>query len=96
MALAAQEAKYVLQDTDTYIKLFSNSQAALKSLNKYHFTSKVNAVESLNELGTSRERVELNWIKAHNNCLGNERADELARNSAHHNVVNFSIDPSFQ
>ena len=39
--LAAQEAAHVLDDKDTYIKLFSDSQAALKSLNKYHFISKV-------------------------------------------------------
>lgn len=52
-------------------------------------------IESLNELGVARERVEINWIKAHNNYSGNERADELARNSVYHNIVNFNIEPPF-
>ena len=49
----------------------------------------------VNELGANRHRLELNWIKAHNNYYGNERADELARNAAYHNVVNFNIEPPF-
>ena len=95
--LASQEAITILEPSDKYIKLFSDSQAALKSLNKFRCLSKtvVRAVEGLNELGKNRQRLELNWIKAHNNYPGNERADELARNSAYHNVVNFSIDPPF-
>ena len=93
--LAAQEAQGILGSKDTYIKLFSDSQAALKSLDKFRCISKtvVRAVEALNVLGVNRERLELNWIKSHNNYRGNERADELARNAAYHNVVNFSIDP---
>ena len=95
--LAAQEAQNILGPRDSYIKLFSDSQAALKSLDKYRCLSKtvVKAVEALNVLGSDRQRRELNWIKAHNNYSGNERADELARNATYHNVVNFSIDPPF-
>ena len=95
--LAAIEATEVLDDTDVYIKLFSDSQAALKSINKNIITSKavVNAIKALNGLGANRRRVELNWIKAHNNYTGNKRADELARNAAYHNVVNFNIEPPF-
>ena len=37
----------------------------------------------------------MNWIRAHNNYRGNERADELARNSVYHNIVHFSIEPPF-
>ena len=95
--MAAYEANCILQNTDVYIKLFSDSQVALKSLNKYKLTSKtvVKAAEALNTLGQDRGRLELNWIKAHNNYTGNERADELARNAVYHNVVNFNIDPPF-
>ena len=95
--MAADEATCILQPSDTYIKLFSDSQAALKSLNKYKLTSKtvVKAVEALNTLGQDKERLELNWIKAHLNYTGNERADKLARNAVYHNVVNFNIDPPF-
>lgn len=75
--LAANEGLCILKPEDTYIKLFSDSQAALKSLNKFRLFSKtvVKAVEALNDLGANREREELNWIKAHNNYLGNERAE---------------------
>ena len=95
--LAASAACQVLTSNNTYIKLFSDSQAALKSLIKFKVTSKsvARAITTLNELGESRERMELNWIKAHNNYTGNERADKLALNSAYHNIVNFSIDPPF-
>ena len=95
--LAAEEASSILTHEDTYIKFFSDSQAALKSLTKYKIASKsvARAINAMNELGANRQRVELNWIKAQNNFEGNERADELARNSAYHNVVNFSIDPPF-
>ena len=95
--LASEEALIKLKPNDMYIKLFSDSQAALKSLNKFRCLSKtvVRTVDALNELGRDRERLELNWIKAHNNYPGNERADELARNAAYHNIVNFSIDPPF-
>ena len=95
--LAATEACSVLTNRDTYIKLFSDSQAALRSLNKFKVTSKsvARAINALNKLGDRRQRMELNWIKAHNNYTGNEGADELARNSAYHNIVNFSIDPPF-
>ena len=95
--LASVEALLLLKPNDTYIKLFSDSQAALKSLNKFKCLSKtvVRAVEALNELGKNRQRLELNWIKAHNNYTGNKRADELARNAAYHNIVNFSIAPPF-
>ena len=92
--LAATEAFDILHPNDIYIKLFSDSQAALKSLVNPKITSKsmARAINALNELGVDRQRLELNWIKAHNN-YENERADQLARNSAYHNIVNFSIDP---
>ena len=94
---ASEEALTQLKPNDSYIKLFSDSQAALKSLNKFRCSSKsvVRSVDALNDLGRGRLRLELNWIKAHNNYPGNERADELARNAAYHNIVNFSVDPPF-
>ena len=60
--LAASEGVCILQPTDKFIKIFSYSQAALKSLNKFRLSSKTvaKAVEALNELGSNRDRVELN------------------------------------
>ena len=47
----------------------------------------------LNQLAQKRFRVELTWVKAHNNYTGNERTDELARNAVYNNIIQFNIDP---
>lgn len=78
-----------------YIKLFSDSQAALLSLAQWKMKSKlvVDTVMALNTLGKRCIRLELNWIKAHHNYEGNERADELARNAVYNNIIRFDINP---
>lgn len=48
-------------------------------------------MQTLNILGKLCHRVELVWIKAHNNYLGDERADELARNAVFNNIIYFDI-----
>ena len=67
-----------------YIKLFSDSRAALQAINAYNVKSTVvqEAVDQLNLLGTTTERITLNWIKAHNNHNGNEYADIMANMAA--------------
>ena len=50
-------------------------------------------MEILNALARSCLRVELVWIKAHHNYVGNERADELARNAIFNNIVLFGTYP---
>ena len=78
-----------------YVKFYSDSQAALLSLSSWKIKSKLvlDTVNILNALGNICIRLELGWIKAHNNYLGNERADELARNAVYNNIVDFSVDP---
>lgn len=90
--MATKEAAEILSTEDTYIKLFSDSQAALKSINNHKITSRTvdKAVDALNQLGLHRHRLELNWIKAQYNYVRNERADELARNAVYINIVYFN------
>ena len=70
-----------LQEHQKYIKIFSDSQAAIQALNSPTITSKIveETVRNLNTLGSKVNRLEIEWIKAHVGYEGNERADELAR-----------------
>ena len=76
--------KFVLKRKRTlkprYLKLFSDSRAALQALNNSNVKSTVvqEAIDQLNLLGKYSERITLNWIKAHNNHKGNEYADIMA------------------
>ena len=93
--LAAQKMISIKTPEQKYIKIFSDSQAALRSLANWKVKSKLvyDTMETLNTLAKSCLRVELVWIKAHHNYAGNERADELARNAVFNNVVLFSTYP---
>ena len=73
-----------LQEHQKYIKIFSDSQAAIQALNSPTITSKIveETVRNLNTLGSKVNRLEIEWIKAHVGYEGNERADELARQAA--------------
>ena len=65
------------------IHILSDSQAALKALNSYRFTSKI-TLECLNDLISlaRKNKVELLWVPGHTGIIGNEKADELARAGA--------------
>ena len=65
------------------INFFSDSQAALKALNKRVIRSQVTkrCWEALDNLGR-RTKVKLRWIKAHVGYYGNELADEAAKKGA--------------
>ena len=64
-----------------YIKIFSDSQAAILALNSNTVTSSLvkQTIITLNLLANSTKRVEICWIKAHVGHDGNKRADQLAR-----------------
>ena len=69
-----------------FVKLFSDSQAALRSLANWKVKSKL-VFDILNTLAKSCMRVELVWIKAHPSYVG--KWDELARNAVFNNIVLF-------
>ena len=50
-------------------------------------------IRELNLTGAYTDRLQLDWIKAHCNHAGNERADELARSSVYVSNVFFDIQP---
>lgn len=62
------------------INICSDSEASLKALNGHCFTSKLmtECLDSLRCLSNSN-KVNLIWVPGHNNVVGNEKADELAR-----------------
>ncbi|KAJ8911853.1 hypothetical protein NQ315_012518 [Exocentrus adspersus] len=65
------------------IKIFSDSQAALKTLGSYRCTSKAvwNCQQTLLRVGRTN-RLTLVWIPGHVGLKGNEVADSLARRGA--------------
>ena len=93
--LAMIEVRQHLREEDRYIKIFSDSQAALKSLAKSKVKSHVvgQTIRELNITGALVDRLQLDWIKAHSNLSGNERANELARNSVYVSNVFFDVQP---
>ena len=73
-----------LGNNDRYIKLFSDSRSAIQALNSNTVTSQLvkDTISAINLVGGKVDRLEISWIKAHVGHIGNERADQLARESA--------------
>ena len=78
--LAMLEAQNGLGDGDKYIEIFSDLQAAIKALANFKVKSHAmgQSIRELNNTGNLNERLQMDWIKAHNNYPGNKRADKLA------------------
>ena len=93
--LAMIELRRQLQEGDKYVKVFSDSLTALKLLAKAKVNSHIvgQTIIELNITGSCTDRLQLDWIKALSNLEGNERADELARNSVYVTNVFFDIQP---
>ena len=63
-----------------YIKILSDSQAAIKALNKPRITSQsvLTALEYMESLALEVKHLTLAWIKVHVGTEGNEQADQAA------------------
>ena len=79
------------------IKNFSDSQAAVQALNSNIVTSSLvkQTIISLNSLADSTKRVEICWIKAHIGHVGNERADQLAREAVKNSKIKINTPQSW-
>ena len=64
-----------------YVKIQSDSEAAIKALNKPRITSKLvsSALEHMETLASHVKHLTLAWIKAHVGTEGNEQADQAAK-----------------
>ena len=93
--LAMYELAGKLEALDRYIKVFSDSRAAIQALNSAIITSQVvkDTISALYLVGGKVDRLEIAWIKAHVGHWGNERADQLARESSSqkHNAHGISL-----
>ena len=78
--IKSTQENFANDDDFKTVRILSDSQAALMSLNKIDTDSRLVAEvkHALNELG-SHLKVELAWVKAHVNHKGNEIADRLAK-----------------
>ena len=67
-----------------YIKILSDSQAAIKTLNNPRITSHtvLKALEYMETLALQVKSVTLAWTKAHIGTKGNEQADQAAKDGA--------------
>ena len=80
-----------------YIKIMTDSQASLQALNANTCSSQLvkDTISALNEVGRLVNRLEIVWIKAHVGHVGNERADELAREAETKEDIDFIISDSW-
>ena len=78
---AAKAFKLLQTPEDKYIKIMSDSQAAIQALSSRLCSSRLvqQTKTELNKLGETTDRLDIAWIKAHVGHPGNEKADSLAR-----------------
>ena len=83
-----QACKYMDENHDTlkpkYVKILTDSQAALKSLDSIDFklTTALKTAEALENLKWRVKGCTLAWVKAHICTEGNEAADKAAKSGA--------------
>ncbi|GBM10333.1 hypothetical protein AVEN_131072-1 [Araneus ventricosus] len=75
--IALQEAVNYTQDLQKRVKIWSNSQFSLKALLNQKPISPI--ARSIQDSLLNSHKIRLGWIRAHAGHLGNEKADELAK-----------------
>ena len=75
--------EFISQEVAQTVKIFIDSQAAIRALEARLITSKLvyDTVSKLNRVGRDK-RITLAWTKAHVGTLGNELADSAAKEGA--------------
>jgi ribonuclease HI len=97
---AIQEAAMCLARQNSgqikYVKIITDSQAALQALASRHVKQETvyKAIETLNTLCSGSRYVTICWTKAHVGTTGNERADVLAKEGAREEIIKSAAEPS--
>ena len=94
--IAIQEAGRIIEEKNienTTITLYSDSQAALQKLSKTKITDRETreALEIWKRIA-NKNKTKLRWVKAHSECLGNKRADSLAKEATKIQSMGFLTD----
>ena len=89
--MAVEALSLLLLPTDRYVRIFTDSQAAVIALHNNIVTSKLvcNTISAINSLSSTLRHTSITWIKAHTGHPGNELADNLAKSCCF-----FPINPS--
>ena len=90
---ATREMLSTLDDKHEYIKILTDSQAALQALDNTTYTSRAvkDTMIELNNLAHPVKRLEIAWVKAHVGIPGNERAGKLAHDAEDLTDIDLSL-----
>lgn len=80
-------AKWIVNNSsNTYSAILSDSLSVLQSLSSRDLTKRSNTqhdiIQMITNYNSTQEYIKIYWVKAHNNILGNELADQLAKIAA--------------
>ena len=93
---AIDKSCHLLRQLETKsVTIFSDSMSGLYALNAIQTRSKVvkNCLDSLNLLAASGCKIELKWVKGHDNHTGNEIADFLAKTGTANELNKVELPP---
>ena len=95
--MAMQGFNNHINNSDEYVKVFSDSRAAIQALDSNLVSSQLvkDTITQLNIIGNKVNRLEISWIKAHVGHEGNEKADQLARDACKLDITSHDLLPPY-